>query len=210
MFYSIFENKIRKGYCDNEIFRIFVERTINKWDMATGEPKKYSRVKISEEEWILRKAESARKEKEREKQRYLANRDRILERIKLWAKNNQEKVKEYKKTHLDDHKVASARHYKKNIEKIKLHRSEFRENNPEYVIAQRNRSQNSHRKNKDKFNYQGRMRSKIHVSELSDVYVKSCLKYSGFSKKEIESNPELIEIKRLIIKTKRLCKTLQN
>lgn len=45
---------------------------------------------------------------------------------------------------------------------------------------------------------------------LNDKYVKKKLLSQGFSHEQIKNNPELIKIKRLIIKTKRLWKTSQN
>jgi hypothetical protein len=46
------------------------------------------------------------------------------------------------------------------------------------------------------------------VKNVNDRYVKRQLKIKGFISEAI--TPELIEVQRLIIKTKRLCKTLQN
>lgn len=48
------------------------------------------------------------------------------------------------------------------------------------------------------------------IDNLTDCYIKQTLKLSGFTTEQINENPELIEVKRLIIKTKRLCKTLPN
>jgi hypothetical protein len=50
--------------------------------------------------------------------------------------------------------------------------------------------------------------SKLATEELKDNYVKSTLLKLGFNKKDISN--ELIETQRIIIKTKRLCKTSQN
>ena len=51
---------------------------------------------------------------------------------------------------------------------------------------------------------------KLQIDKLSDFYIKKKLIRSGFTKEHINENKELIEVKRLIIKTKRLCKTSQN
>ena len=45
------------------------------------------------------------------------------------------------------------------------------------------------------------------VEKLKDFYIKRNLKSKGFTKEQI--TPELIEVQRIIIKTKRLCKTLK-
>jgi hypothetical protein len=47
--------------------------------------------------------------------------------------------------------------------------------------------------------------SKKTVNTATDCYIKVKLKSKGFSKEQI--TPELIEVQRIIIKTKRLCKT---
>lgn len=48
-------------------------------------------------------------------------------------------------------------------------------------------------------------------NNLSDRYIKRLLREkSGFTTDQIKDNPELIETKRIIIKTKRLCKTSQS
>lgn len=49
-----------------------------------------------------------------------------------------------------------------------------------------------------------------YISKLPDSYLKRNLLKRGFSYEQIIINSELIEVQKLIIKTKRLCKTLQN
>lgn len=44
-------------------------------------------------------------------------------------------------------------------------------------------------------------------STCGDWYIKSALKKKGFTREQIAQNPELINIQRIIIQTKRLCKT---
>lgn len=56
-----------------------------------------------------------------------------------------------------------------------------------------------------------RQRKKKYVDQMSDFYIKDNLKRKmGFTSEEIERHPELIEIKKIIIQTKRLCKKSQN
>ena len=45
------------------------------------------------------------------------------------------------------------------------------------------------------------------AKKISDFYTKRVLKKRGFTPEQIEQNPELINIQRIIIQTKRLCKT---
>ena len=63
-----------------------------------------------------------------------------------------------------------------------------------------------------------KIKNKLKISEyyinqrkyIDINYAKRMLRQSGFTTEQINENPELIEVKRLIVKTKRLCKTLQN
>ena len=48
---------------------------------------------------------------------------------------------------------------------------------------------------------------KKHISNLHDWYIKDLLKLTGFKPEQI--TPELIELKRITIKTERLCKQLK-
>jgi hypothetical protein len=62
-------------------------------------------------------------------------------------------------------------------------------------------------KNNDKIKKYGK---KV-VDEMPDYYIINRLVYcDGFKKEIVIEHPEIIETKRLILKTKRLCKTLQN
>jgi len=48
------------------------------------------------------------------------------------------------------------------------------------------------------------------INTLPDCYIKTMLIRKGFDEFTINNNYDLIEVQRLIIKTKRLCKTLQS
>jgi hypothetical protein len=78
----------------------------------------------------------------------------------------------------------------KNNEKVKETKKRSERNNPIKFKEKKKRSKAARRKN------------------ITDGYVKSILKIRGFSSEHI--TPEIIEVQRLIVKTKRLCKTLQN
>jgi putative lipase involved disintegration of autophagic bodies len=66
-------------------------------------------------------------------------------------------------------------------------------------------------KNKKRISELNKKESKQKREILSDRYVVSLItKRSSLRAEEIKNNKDLIEVKRLIIKTKRLCKTSQN
>ena len=90
-------------------------------------------------------------------------------------------------------------------EKHTLYSIEYRKKHPE-------KSNNSNKKyrenNKEKLNIKSKKYSTIVRNELADSYVKLQLTAQGFLKDQI--TPELIELKRIMLKTKRLCQQLQN
>lgn len=79
-----------------------------------------------------------------------------------------------------------------NNEKSIAYAKEYRINNPEK------------RKFNEKRQYQRRKEL------LPDNFLKAQLIKQGYSKEILEINPEIIEVKRLLIKTKRLCRTSQS
>ena len=84
-------------------------------------------------------------------------------------------------------KANKKRDYDNNIERIKIYNSN----------------------NKEKMYLYGKKREQFRRDEITDRYAKKILREKrGFKKEQI--TPELIEVQRLIIKTKRLCKTLQS
>ena len=98
------------------------------------------------------------------------------DKLKLWQKNNTEKVIKWSLT------------YKKNNpEKLKESKRKYKKNNPE-KLKEINTNQ---------------------CKYIKTNYAKALLRSSGFTTEQINENPELIEVKKLIIKTKRLCKTSQ-
>lgn len=96
----------------------------------------------------------------------------------------------WSKLNQDKVKKNRKRSYKKNNEKILLKNKIWREMNP------------------DKFKIQLDNSRKEYVEKINNRYVINLLFLSGFPKEYI--TPELIEVKRLLIQTKRLCKTSQN
>lgn len=113
---------------------------------------------------------------------------------KKWASKNPNKLKE-----------KSKEQYKKHQEKIKVKRSkrEYPSQSKEYAKSYR-------KSNRDKILESNAKYTLRLVSELNPIYCKYLLKSEGFSESVINQNPELIEVKRIILKTKRLCKTSQN
>jgi hypothetical protein len=55
-----------------------------------------------------------------------------------------------------------------------------------------------------------RLSDKRQKLDLIPSYLKAKLKQKGFTNEQIKNNPEILEVQKLIIKTKRLCKTSQN
>lgn len=109
------------------------------------------------------------------------NSEKIVKAAKIWFENNPEK-----------RKLSLHKYYKKNIEKINKYATEWKNNNPEKIKFITRKHQ---------FNL---------INNLGDSYIKAKLKSKGFTSEQINENNELIEIQRLIIKTKRLCRTSQN
>jgi hypothetical protein len=88
----------------------------------------------------------------------------------------------------------------KNTEKAKKHRKKYTENNPEKIKELKKKWQEANPEIVKAY-------SDLVVKELRDSYLKCILTKKGFKKEEV--TPELIEVQKIIIKTKRLCKTSQ-
>ena len=116
------------------------------------------------------------------------------EKTKQWRIENPEKLKKLSKTysikHKDKLKAKRAERYAQNPEKLKLRAEKWRIANFEHFMQ----ASKEGKRNRRKF--------------LADSYIRDRLIQNGFPKEQI--TPELIEVQRLIIKTKRLCKTSQN
>ena len=80
-----------------------------------------------------------------------------------------------------------------------------------YYLLNRNRMiENSlswQLKNPEKAKVIEKKRNRTQIDKLKDAYVKKLLRAQGFPKEAI--TPELIELKRITIKTKRLCRQLK-
>ncbi len=142
---------------------------------------------------------------------------RVCQRLK-----SNELAREYRKTEA----------YKNSIEKrregIKEYQQNYRRQYAEkmkdyfkqYAIAyrktgkiaeyQKSEKYKKYRSDYDKMDINKKKRHKKYIENLNNWYLKEKLKKKGFTIEQINNNPELLEVQKLIIKTKRLCKTLQS
>ena len=108
---------------------------------------------------------------------------------KRYKKENREKIREQEKERR-----------KKNPEKFKINKLNYRKRHPE--------KDKEYARNNPEIS---RTKSKKGREELTDNYIAGRLTYNtNLTCSDVRKHPELIEVKRQIIKTKRLCKTSQN
>jgi len=93
----------------------------------------------------------------------------------------------------------------KNKDKLLENDKLWRKENPDKVAYKRKKYNSSEKGKKSRLEFVRRLSKEIYPS-----YVKKCLIKQGFKKEDIEQNSELILLKTITIKTKRLCKTSQN
>jgi hypothetical protein len=124
--------------------------------------------------------------KELHKIYYIENKEKVNNINKEWVNKNKEKRKQH-----------SANYTSKPESKQKKLLYDEVYNKKDYVkVSKRNRS---------------KKRGQIEREELHDNYVLGrIIKNSNLTREQIKQHPELIEVQKLIIKTKRLCKTSQN
>lgn len=115
---------------------------------------------------------------QRNKIRYLQNKEAFNKNHRIWVENNKVKSDQIKRKWRVN-----------NSEKVKIIEKNWRKNNPEKV-----KNYNTIQRRKERDN-------------CSNYYISKLLVEQGFCKKDITA--ELMEVKKLIIKTKRLCKTSQ-
>lgn len=120
-------------------------------------------------------------------------------------------------------KKAFKKWYDKNKEQIKLKKQKEYLQNIDHIKGRVKKYNNEHKdekktykkaydeNNKPKLKVWQKKSHKKMVETITDGYaVKILVGKRGFKKEQITNNPELIKIQKLIIKTKRLCKTSQN
>ena len=160
---------------------------------------------------------------------YKNNSTTIKQRAAQWSKNNRqranEKTKQWKDKHRDKVRAGAREYYHNNKDKYKRylelnreninawHRGYYKKNKPKLKIIQKA----SYLRNYEKNKYKYRERRKIwgqknhdkllkerqkRIIDLTDRYIKDNLIRSGWDKTKL--NPDIIEEKRNIIKTKRI------
>ena len=97
------------------------------------------------------------------------------------------------------------KYYAANKEMLKVHSVKWNAENPEKVKAGNAKHYaKKYAENPEMF----KARSTRSVADLKESYIKSKLRQQGFKNEQI--TPELIELKRITLKTTRLCRQLKN
>ena len=117
----------------------------------------------------------------------------------LKVKVNQKK---YRDKNIEKINIYNNHYYYNNILKVKKRKKEYYLNNSDKFL---DNSKKYYSQNKEKCKEQSSIKNKEQTSELKIPYLITILKAKGFNKEQITA--ELIEVQRIIIKTKRLCKT---
>ena len=140
---------------------------------------------------------------------YEQNKEDILKRTKGYYSNNPEKFKEYQKEYrtnnLEKVIIRNKIYKEKNKEKFKILDSEYREKNKEKL---KNNSKKWREENELEIKKKKQLEHKNNCDNLTDFYVKNLLIRIGFDRNLI--TPELIKLKRITLKTTRLCRQLKN
>lgn len=135
---------------------------------------------------------------------------RQYENSKKWNLKNRERRREIEK------KSKSRPEYKKRQAELKLKRYyEGLDDNARKKYENSNKGKLARIKARDVWKQRNPdkilEKDRRHRDELKDCYViQKIIRGTELNAQDIRENPELIEAKRLIIKTKRLCKTLKN
>ena len=136
---------------------------------------------------------------------YLKNKEKISEKSKEYRLKNKEKISERKKEYRLKNKEKISEKDKeyrlKNKEKISEKAKEYRLKNKEKISK---RMKEYVAKNIELYRRYNRKKTEC----VSDYYVKRILLQTGFIEEQI--SPELIELKRITLKTERLCRRLKN
>jgi len=151
------------------------------------------------------------------KKNYETLKNKNKERCKKYRVENAEKLKEYNIKNSSIKKEYDKKRRLEFNEKIKLQEKEYRLKNneaikdrkKEYYFVKRayiiEKSKNYYSTNSTSILFNSKIILQNDIDFLNDSYVKKLLTNKGFERKKI--TPELIEIQRIITKTKRLCKT---
>ena len=101
----------------------------------------------------------------------------------------------------EERKEYNSKYYAENSEKIKARIAKYCTENSE---KEKIRCAKYRVENKEKI----KLRSVKDITLLSDSYIRRALVVQGFKNEQI--TPELIELKRITLKTTRLCRQLKN
>ena len=110
-------------------------------------------------------------------------------------------MRKYRAENPEKIKSKKAKYRAENAEKIKSYRAKWGAENPEKIKASK---AEWFAKNAEK----EKARRAKSIAELKDGYVEERLRSQGFKSEQI--TPELIELKRITLKTTRLCRQLKN
>ena len=128
--------------------------------------------------------------------------------LRSWCKDCVKSYnKKYVSENLDLFREYSKKYRLENPEKIKDRQTKYRNENRDLL---RSKYAEQGKKYRLKYPEKAKLKQKRHIENLNDCIINKALKRTGFSANDIKENPELIEIRKLIIKTKRLCKTSSN
>lgn len=143
---------------------------------------------------------------------YNKNKVRSYENSKEWRSLNPDKVKKnekrYRERNKEKRKIIRKEWYKLNRNKEYESHKNWINNNPDYLPKRAKQRKQYASNNKDMINEYQKNYQTIIRENLTDGYVLNYLRIKGFNKEDI--TPELIEVQRLLTKTKRLCKTSPN
>lgn len=151
-----------------------------------------------------------------EAERYKINKERIQQQCARYYQINKERIKkkveEYWLKKMQEEpdvlrekgRVRTAKWRVKNRDKVLLRDREWRKANRDKALIYEKAYRAKYPiKTAEKWK-----RKRISATKrLATSYVKACLVSRGFSRSQADQNPELINIQRIIIQTKRLCKT---
>ena len=134
-----------------------------------------------------------------------------------WTKEEIKAYKaKYRKENAEKIKAGKDKYYVDNAEKVKTRVAKYRAENAEKVKAGKAkwRTENAEKEKVRKAKWYSENSEKVrgfrkkNSDELKDVYIKERLRRQGFPNESI--SPELIELKRITLKTTRLCRQLNN
>jgi hypothetical protein len=177
-----------------------------------------------------------RKERKKNSSKYNSEKTKLYnakykDRVKEWTEKNKEVLKEKKRLYYQNKKQNfqeyNKKYYIENKEKLDNINKEWALKNKnkrkEHLIKHLSKPETKHKRLiygkkyrqldcvKVSIRNRSKKRGQIEREELHDNYVLSrIVENCNITREQIKQHPEIIEVQKLIIKTKRLCKTSQN